>query len=286
MIHGKKSGQKTGFTLIELLVVIAVIAILAAMLLPALARSKAQARSIVCKNHLHEMGMALQMYVNDDKVYPYGFLSFPGPGEEWYTFRWFEALQPYYSLNWTNPAYHCPAYSGAVGFGGAVPDWDFGSYSYNVDGTCQNEFAYRTYTLGITYSGFYPPSNCPPHSDSQIVAPSETFALMDAQEGSPFSASNTNYVLWTGYAGRGWTGYAWTWCNGLYSQSVGFTAEGGGFTNQGLYCPIPHDQVFNVECCDGHVSAVPASRLFSFTNSPANWNIDHQPHLKDFNAVR
>ncbi len=50
-----------GFTLIELLAVIAVIAILAMLLGPALSAAKASARSTVCKNHLHEMGMALQI---------------------------------------------------------------------------------------------------------------------------------------------------------------------------------------------------------------------------------
>src|ERR1700728_4186835 len=60
-----------GFTLIELLVVIAIIVILAAMLAPSLSRSKAQAQSIVCKNHLHEMALALRMYVDDYKGYPY-----------------------------------------------------------------------------------------------------------------------------------------------------------------------------------------------------------------------
>ena len=63
-------GKLTGFTLIELLVVIAIIAILAAMLLPALAAAKDRARRASCKNNMHQMGIALQIYGgnNGDKI--------------------------------------------------------------------------------------------------------------------------------------------------------------------------------------------------------------------------
>jgi prepilin-type N-terminal cleavage/methylation domain-containing protein len=74
------------FTLIELLVVIAIIATLAALLLPGLSRARESGRAMSCLSNLHQVGLALQLYVGDYHnrlpsmydMYP-GTTNYPGP---------------------------------------------------------------------------------------------------------------------------------------------------------------------------------------------------------------
>jgi prepilin-type N-terminal cleavage/methylation domain-containing protein/prepilin-type processing-associated H-X9-DG protein len=92
-----KDKRWRAFTLIELLVVIAIIAILAAMLLSALSSAKKKGAQTACINNLKQLGLGMQMYVNDnDSTFPgiasrwiYGFHT-----EDWVYWRTNTAIYP------------------------------------------------------------------------------------------------------------------------------------------------------------------------------------------------
>src|SRR5262245_5316898 len=77
----RSNDPRTGFTLIELLVVMAIIAVLAALLLPAVQSAREAARRSQCLNNIRQIGLAAQNYLSSNRSYPSGWIcSTPGCG--------------------------------------------------------------------------------------------------------------------------------------------------------------------------------------------------------------
>lgn len=258
-----------GFTLVELLVVIGIIGILLAMLLPALSASRASARSTTCKSRLNQMGLALQMYVDEHQGrYPY-YRGLPDPAYDGAvgadsTGFWWARLLPYYPLKWTNSAYHCPGYKGAIeGVSKDKGGWigPFGSYAYNARGVIStwgtNAVIKNPETLGLGGKGYSKTVSgriTGVTAEGQIVAPSEMFAIGESR-----------------------------WKNqGSEAAKGGHDFMQGGmiYVNRGAFAfdPARHGKNYNQLFCDGHILAMNPWVLFNLTNSAAMWNYDHQPH--------
>lgn len=237
------------FTLVELLVVIAIIGILAALLLPALSKAKAYAYSTTCKNHLHQMGLALQMYVQDHQdKYPYAFSPANQPIDE--TWFWFSKLLPYHPSQWTNRAYHCPGYNGPVK-GVDSTSGPRGSYAYNFRGVRTGMTVSASdaeYGLGPRVSANFQPAV----PEAAVKLPSEMFSLGESR-----------FLLNPAKKQAG--GFWGMVCGRLHADVEAFD-------------PARHGKNYNQAFCDGHVSGMNPWVLFDPTKTASMWNYDHQPH--------
>ncbi len=142
----KTQKGPNGFTLIELLVVVAIIAVLVAILLPALAATRERAKLTVCQSNFRQINLGLQGYLldNNEIMPPSGLKS-----SNWSEIRpfWDEALNPYLQIKrkYSDPEpeiFICP--SRPAGKNYAYPAF----YTYNVNLHWSDTAGYRLNQIG------------------------------------------------------------------------------------------------------------------------------------------
>jgi len=166
--------SRTGFSLVDLLVVIAIIGILAALLFPAISKSKSKAEQIQCVGNLRQFGFALHGCLADDHSYPNNWvhqlaqqgLHIPKT-----------VTNKEVADGWGTGVWHCPSAQWNIDF--AVMHIPPSYYGYNSYGILK--VGYNTNTLGLLGDGGL--ISGARISESEVAAPSEMMAIGDSFNG-------------------------------------------------------------------------------------------------------
>jgi len=184
----RRRGPEKGFTLIELIVVIGVIAILAGLLLPALAQAKDRSRAIKCVGNEKQMGVGMELYIQDYGYYP--------PGREKDVTQWDLCVGTYaggkadlLSLDARTALFACPS--------ARVPNQKI-ALNFSANPNICREIV---------------PGKGPANQD-EIKRPTESIVLADAIQYAP--DGNSHAIFWGALGSNGTAIY---WNDGLESAA-------------------------------------------------------------------
>jgi prepilin-type N-terminal cleavage/methylation domain-containing protein/prepilin-type processing-associated H-X9-DG protein len=253
----RKGLPAVGFTLIELLVVIAIIAILAALLLPALAKAKFAAYRANCASNLHQIGVALKLYVDEFQKYPlFGNTIVPPVPSDPRSVYWDFKLLPYTSGN--KGIFLCPAMRGTnknVTVNWTVVDrlgivWPNRSYGYNAAGVGVSivDPRYPPASLGLSklLESYWSPLTYRPdyRRESEVIAPGEMIAAVDYDP----TIDDDN--------------------DGDFHADAIYSLTFDGVRHRGRASAV---------FCDAHVEYA-KTNIWKADGSRLRWNYDHQPN--------
>jgi prepilin-type processing-associated H-X9-DG protein/prepilin-type N-terminal cleavage/methylation domain-containing protein len=249
--------SETAFTLTEMLVVIAIIGILAALLLPTLSAAKARAKRIQCVHNLHQLGVGLQVILENNHGYPVMATAtnggYPEKGIPWFT--WVHMLERE-GLGIAKPepdffqkgVWLCPSarWSPRTLNGPVSPAY----YGYNRCGIIPPPAMNATNDFGLQGHHNADLHIVTPIQESEVAVPSDMMAIGDSFDGS---------VEFTrGKLGEGTPADDMLTCGNTLTR---------------------HQAKANVVFCDGHVESPTLRFLFQDTSDAAlvRWNRDHLP---------
>jgi prepilin-type N-terminal cleavage/methylation domain-containing protein/prepilin-type processing-associated H-X9-DG protein len=250
----QQKSRVRGFTLIELLVVVAIISLLAAILFPVFARAREQARKAACMSNLKQIGLAINMYVQDyDETYPVGYMNYLAVNPDWYgnpnvdSVMWYTVLQPYVK---NRQVFVCPS-AGVIPSTTLINNVQYsGGYGWNCSGTS------ATYGNGFGYSL----TSIPPHSGHFLK-------LADVQE--PANTVIVGDPSSNGYWANGLLLYPNTG-NGISYIPTLHGGQVGPFTSTSPAPAVTSGGGGNYLFADGHVKFITQSRAYG----SAMFNVD------------